>query len=145
MVQRHPVALVGFSDFERNVLSSAIQRADPRHAAYTLVEQPSDARFIVADTDSAGILEALQRGGRVADTVFIGAQAPENAPAWMMRPIDAAKVLLELDVLAAQGPMKGLTAARALIEPAQTRRSVASLGPSRRASDGTLEESRRRG
>lgn len=145
MLQRYPVALVGFSAFERNVLGAALRLSDRRHPTYTIVEQPSEARFIVADTDSAGSLEVLQQVGRVADTVFIGAQAPENAPAWMMRPIDATKVLMELDVMAAQDAVPGLTAARSHIESSASRRSPSSAGPSRRASDAVVEEARRRG
>lgn len=146
MVHRHPVTLVGFSAFERNVLASAIRLSAQRQAAYTLVDELDEARFVVADTDSAGTLQALHEAGRIGDTVFIGAQAPEHAPAWMMRPIDAAKVLLELDVMVAQGATAGLAVARALIEPSPPRRGTSTPGPARRASDSavTVGPSRRR-
>lgn len=145
MPHPHPVTLVGFSAFERSVLASAIRRSEQRVAAYTLVDRVEDARFIVADTDSAGTVEVVQGAGRVSDTVFIGAQAPERAPAWMMRPIDATKVLLELDVMVAQGSVSGLTSARGLIDPDGSRRTAAaSPGPSRRASDAGTEVLRRR-
>lgn len=145
MLHRHPVTLVGFSTFERQVLASAIRLSEQRVAAYTLVDRVDDARFIVADTDTAGTLEVLQGAGRVGDTVFIGAQVPDRAPAWMMRPIDADKVLQELDMMVAQGAASGLTAARGLIEPDGSRRIAgAASGPSRRASDEGTEAARRR-
>jgi hypothetical protein len=138
MLQPHPVTLVGFSAFERNVLTSAIRLSERRHAAYMLVDRLDEARFIVADTDSAGTLEGLQTAGRLRDTVFIGAQAPEHAPAWMMRPIDAAKVLLELDVMVARGAASGLSSSSALVEPHASRRPHAAQGPGRRASDASV-------
>jgi len=43
-------------------------------------------------------VERIAEQGRIADTVFIGSQAPEGALAWMMRPIDPLHVLRELDI-----------------------------------------------
>jgi hypothetical protein len=144
MPQLHPVTLVGFSAFERNVLGSALRLSGQRLAAYTLVEQLDEARFVVADTDSSGTLEALQEAGRVRDTVFIGAQAPENAPAWMMRPIDAAKVLHELDLMASRSVTAGSAPASGPADGGPSRRPGPDAGPARRASDLWGADRRRR-
>lgn len=142
MSQPLSVTLFGFSAFERQVLASAFRLSGPRRASYALVEQAEAARFIVADTDSHGALEAVIQSGRVGDTVFVGAQAPENAQAWMMRPLDAGKVLQELDLMALRGETPGLGAAPALVCGSPTLRTTA--GPARRASDAASDDSHRR-
>jgi len=94
-----PVALLGFSNFERNALASYFHLARTRSQAYTHVLDVDDARFVVADADQPGVPDLLDTLGRVGDAVFIGAHSPERAAAWMMRPIDPAQVLRELDHL----------------------------------------------
>jgi two-component system, cell cycle response regulator len=101
----HPrvlVALQGFSEFERSALASYFRLAGDRFPAYEQTDSPDNARFIVADADHPGVVEQVVNAGRVADTVFIGAQAPEGALAWMMRPIDPLHVLRELDGVVGQ-------------------------------------------
>jgi len=124
------VALEGFSAFERNALASYFRLAGDRFPAYEQTDSLADARFIVADADLAAAVRAVQAAGRVADTVFIGATAPEGALGWMMRPIDPLHVLRELDaaVLVRQAGVQ-LAAA----PPAEGRRVVDM--PLRRASD----------
>ncbi|MED5620604.1 response regulator [Ideonella sp. BN130291] len=124
----HPrvrVALQGFSEFERSALASYFRLAGDRFPAYEQTDSPEDARFIVADADHPGVVDQVIAAGRVADTVFIGAQAPEGALAWMMRPIDPLHVLRELDGVVGQrwaGAAAPPTGRRAsdLPEPART-------------------------
>ena len=96
-----PVALLGFSSFERNALAASFRLEPDRQPRYVHVLDIDDARFVVADADQPGVPELLDTLGRTGDSVFIGGQAPANVAAWMMRPIDAAQVLRELDNLLA--------------------------------------------
>ena len=93
------VALIGFSIFERNALASYFRLAPRSTSLYVHVLDVDEARFIVADADQPGVPDLLNTLGRTGDAVFVGAQVPDNAPAWVMRPIDPAQVLRELDRL----------------------------------------------
>ncbi len=101
MSAAYRVLLQGFSPFERSALASYFRLAARRSPAYDLVGTPADAHFIVADADHPGAFGLVSDLGRVADTVFVGAQAPQVATAWLMRPIDPLHVLRELDALVA--------------------------------------------
>ncbi|MBI5256692.1 MAG: response regulator [Burkholderiales bacterium] len=132
-----PVALLGFSAFERNALASYFRLAARRNPAYTHVLDVDEARFVVADADQSGVPELLQALGRIPDAVFVGAQGPEGAASWMMRPIDPVHVLRELDSLVAlrdnpgTGPLPLLAPAPTIARPVTQGRGV----PSRRAAD----------
>ncbi len=97
-----PVAILGFSTFDRKALASYFQRAGASRLRYAHVLNADLADLIIADADEPGVLELLQKLGRVQDALFIGAAAPADAAAWMMRPIDQTQVLRELDALMAQ-------------------------------------------
>ncbi len=102
MTVSHSVALLGFRPFERNALTSAFQMSMQREVGYRLVDRVEDSRFAVVDADGAQALDALNGGPGLQDAVFVGAQAPAGARAWLMRPLDAARVLQELDLLSAR-------------------------------------------
>lgn len=132
-----PVALLGFSAFERNALASYFRLAARRSPAYAHVLDVDEARFVVADADQAGVPELLQTLGRVPDAVFVGAQGPEGAASWMMRPIDPSHVLRELDHLVALRDNPG-SGPLPLLAPVPTISRPMPLGvavPSRRAED----------
>lgn len=99
MSQPFRVHLVGFSEFERTALGSYFRLASNRVPSFQQVARAADAHFLVVDADHAAT--AAQAAGRLAQSVFIGARAPEGAAAWMSRPIDPLHVLRELDALAA--------------------------------------------
>jgi len=95
--------LLGFSNFERTSLSSCFRLAAGRVPHYEQVIDPAQAELLVADADHAPSLQLVQVTERLADTVFIGgAQPPEDARAWMARPIDPLHVMRELDAMVAQ-------------------------------------------
>lgn len=102
MTVLHPVALWGFSSFERSALQAVFRLSARRPIGYEIVERLEDCRFAVADTDTAGFLEAVRAVRRLRSTVFVGPQAPAGAQAWLMRPLDPAKVVHELDLLDAR-------------------------------------------
>lgn len=98
----HRVAFLGFSESERKALASYFRLAHNRSPAYEQVPTLTDADFLVADADHAPSVQLVQAIERLGETVFIGNQAPEGSCAWMMRPIDALRVMRELDGLVAQ-------------------------------------------
>lgn len=100
MTTRFRVALQGFSDFERDALSSSLRLAGARQPSYRLVPAIAGCDFIVADADHARVRDALVAAGRLEDTIFIGEDGPEGAPALLPRPIDTLRVLQALDRLA---------------------------------------------
>ena len=97
-----PVAILGFSTFDRKALASDFQLGGHSRQRYAHVLNADLADLVIADADEPGVLELLQTLGRVQDALFIGALAPPNAAAWMMRPIDHTQVLRELDALLAR-------------------------------------------
>jgi CheY-like chemotaxis protein len=97
-----PVAILGFSDFDRRALASHLRFARPGETTYQLVPGVDDGQIIIADADEAGAITLIGQLGHTAHTLFVGAQAPHDAGGWMMRPIAQAQVLRELDALAAQ-------------------------------------------
>lgn len=115
-----PIALLGLSEAERRALLACFEVDDvTRPWSYRQVLSVDDAAFVVADADQPGALELLQALGRVADTVFVGSQAPPGGAAWMMRPLTSLAVLRELDRLQAgrtrpQAPPLRLTLPREL-------------------------------
>ncbi|MFM7847288.1 MAG: hypothetical protein ACKO8N_01760 [Rubrivivax sp.] len=111
MTVLHTVALLGFGAFERRALASAFAMSALREVGYRLSDRMEDGRFLVVDADgldAPDAMRAVRREHRVQDTVFVGLQAPAEARAWLMRPLDAARVLKELDLLAARstGPVQ---------------------------------------
>ena len=95
-----PVAILGFSAFDRKALASYFQFKAQMRSRFERVLSIEDADLVIADADEAGVLELLQTLGRTGDALFIGAQAPAGAVAWLMRPIDPTQVLRALETLA---------------------------------------------
>jgi CheY-like chemotaxis protein len=160
-----PVAILGFSAFDRKALASYFQRGGPGRLRYAHVLNADLADLIIADADEPGVLELLQKLGRVHDALFIGALAPTDAAAWMMRPIDQTQVLRELDALMAsrdnprssplpltlpsslgRGALRTIGAADALAPPDQPGRRADDEAPPPRRHPAQLDpqEARRR-
>jgi CheY-like chemotaxis protein len=89
--------LLGFGEFERQALTSYLRLAGSRALVYKQVDSIADADFVIADADHPGAIDSVLAADRVVDTVFIGAQAPDGALAWAMRPIDPLQVFRDLD------------------------------------------------
>ncbi len=100
-------ALHGFSDFEHRALGSFFRLAARPALALEQVRELVAADVIVADAEQPGAVEQLLALRRVADTVFIGEQAPEGAAARLSRPIDALQVLREIEALASRRAAAG--------------------------------------
>jgi CheY-like chemotaxis protein len=95
----HRVVFLGFSDLERKSLAAAFRLAVRRKPAYGLARMLSDSEcdFVVADADHPPSVQLVLAEDRLATTVFVGAQAPAGARAWLPRPVDALHVMRELD------------------------------------------------
>jgi two-component system, cell cycle response regulator len=96
---RYTVALQGFSDFERNALTSFFRLGQQRAPAYVQGSSLAESDFVIADADHPASLNAVNDAHRVQDTIFIGARAPTGAAAGLPRPIDPKRILRELDLL----------------------------------------------
>jgi CheY-like chemotaxis protein len=136
-----PVAILGFSTFDRKALGACLKLTEPGRPRYEWVLSMEDAKLVIADADEPGVLDLLRKLDRIGDTLFIGAQAPDGATAWMMRPIDGAQVLRELDRLRS-GRSHPDSAPMPLPLPDSLARSLRTIGsaparavPGRRASD----------
>lgn len=93
------IAILGFSAFERNALAAHLRIAQDRTPSYRMVLDVDEATFVIVDADQGGAAELLRELGRIDDAVFVGAGAPPEAAAWMMRPIDPVNVMREFDRL----------------------------------------------
>lgn len=138
-----PVALLGFSNFERNALASFFRLPTRGGRAYAHVLDIDDARFVVADADQAGVPQLLETLGRTGDAVFVGSQAPDAAAAWMMRPIDPAQVMRELDNLLAQRDNPGTSSAPMPLSTMSTARARAAAAAAAAQAGQHMERSRR--
>lgn len=98
MALKYRVAFLGFTEFERTALGSYFRLAN-REPRYVQVQMLTDADFLVADADHGPSVQLVVATDRLAETVFIGSQAPPGTVAWMMRPIDALHVMRELDAM----------------------------------------------
>ena len=136
-----PVAILGFSTFDRKALGACFKLTEPGRPRYEWMLSMEDATLVIADADEAGVLDLLRQLDRVGDTLFIGANAPAGSSAWMMRPIDRAQVLRKLDRLRAARDHPG-AAPPPLPLPANLSRSLRTIGaapgrdtPGRRANE----------
>jgi len=93
------VAFLGFSDFERKALASYFRLALTRTPGYLQVATLTDADFLIADADHGPSVQLVVAIDRLDETVFVGAAAPAGSRAWMMRPMDALRILRELDAM----------------------------------------------
>ena len=102
------IAVHGFSPFEHTALASFFRLAEPhaaggaaaRTTAYVLVDDAARAALLIVDADDGAAVDAARRTGRLRDAVFIGAQAPAGARAWLPRPIAPMHIVRALDGLA---------------------------------------------
>jgi CheY-like chemotaxis protein len=96
------VIYLGFTAFERNALAAynrlSASEAEP---ALLIVDDLASADFVIVDGDDSTAVDTILAAGRHADAVYIGAQAPDGALGWMMRPMDPLQIYRELHAAAA--------------------------------------------
>jgi CheY-like chemotaxis protein len=96
------VALIGFRTAEHGQLLDLFAPALKRSPAYRPVTDAAGSDFIVADADNTESLAEVVRLGLLDRTVYVGTQVPPDTPAWLARPLDATRLLRELDLLVVQ-------------------------------------------
>lgn len=97
---RYRIALCGFSEFEYRAMHFSFQHPNGfGESEYDLVDALSDADFAVVDADSKPAVKGVVQSGRVAQAVFVGADAPRGAGRHLQRPIDPTRILRTLDEL----------------------------------------------
>jgi hypothetical protein len=101
----HLVAIVGFSDFERETLASFFRLHTSSSTRYRLVRTLENSEILLVDADSPAALAVVQRCGRASDSICIGRSAGFiGALAHLDRPIDALQVKKTLDRLTLREP-----------------------------------------
>lgn len=118
---RYRVALLGFSDFERDAVGSCLRLSQAGGSRFELASTIDDAELIVVDADQADGPAAVEQAGRMDDAIFVGTRAPAGAAAWMARPIEPLHLMRELEALIslrrAGGPMQPPPGASAAVRP----------------------------
>jgi len=95
------VAILGFGEFERDALSFCVRNALTSDVDYELCDSIEEADLIVADSDSAGVIDRIVHAARTPHVVFVGRTDVPGAVSHVPRPIDPARVLRCLDEMAA--------------------------------------------
>jgi CheY-like chemotaxis protein len=95
------VAILGFGEFERDALRFCVRNALTSDVDYELCEAIEDADLIVADADSAGVIDRIVHAARTPHVVFVGRTDVPGAVSHVPRPIDPTRVLRCLDEMAA--------------------------------------------
>jgi hypothetical protein len=93
---RIDVALLGFSNFERSAQLCVFRLGALDALEVHPVDDVEAADVIVADADFPAIVRRVRGAGRINDTIFVGSEPPDEAMAWMLRPIDPQRVLRRL-------------------------------------------------
>ena len=84
-----------------DALSFCVRNALTSDVDYRLCETIEAADLIVADADSAGVIEQIVQAARTPHVVFVGRTDVPGAANHVPRPIDPARVLRCLDEMAA--------------------------------------------
>lgn len=103
---RYRIALCGFSEFEYQAMHFSFQHPTGFHESeYDVVGALSEADFAIVDADSKPAVKGVLQSGRVAQSVFVGTEAPAGAASHLHRPIDPTRILRTLDELTARQGM----------------------------------------
>jgi two-component system, cell cycle response regulator len=95
MDDAHPIALVGFTRFERSTLESSFRLAATRTPAYVLVDDPALARVLIVDSDDG--FACAGTAARVARCIHIGKQGRQGELGHLARPINTMSLQRLLD------------------------------------------------
>lgn len=118
-----PLALEGFSAFERQTLESYL-RLCARETLFEAGASLADCAFCVVDADRPAAVEAVRAARRQSASIYVGGKAPDGAAAHLPRPIDPRRVAHALDTLA-----RAMRARVAFADPNPQERTTAALTP----------------
>ncbi len=94
-----PVAVLGFTPFERAALEACLRLDSARPPGYRLDADTARAQLVIADVDDPAVRSRLRRERLEPHTVAIGARRCRGVAAQLPRPIDARHLLRALDAL----------------------------------------------
>lgn len=100
----HPIALLGFTPFERSTFESFFRLAARRQPGYQLVEDPAASALIVANADSAAVMRELTARKPTQHVLLIGASDAGTGWALLPRPIKLMSVLTAIDQMLSPRP-----------------------------------------
>ncbi|MEN9627124.1 MAG: hypothetical protein RJA10_350 [Pseudomonadota bacterium] len=141
-----PVAILGFTPFERSTFEAFLRLAARRTPAYELHDDPFSADFVIVDADDPVLVNRVRASGCLPRSVLLGASAHPGAALHLARPFNLMQLVRSLDGLvrpvrtapgeaAEPPPAPGLFAPRAAIRiplPAESVSLLATAGnPSR--------------
>jgi two-component system, cell cycle response regulator len=106
-----PVAILGFTPFERSTFEAFLQLASRRTPAYQLAGDPFSADFIIVDADDPVLVMRVQAAGFLPRSVMLGANALPGAALHLYRPFNLMQMVRSLDAL--PRPLRAESAAEA--------------------------------
>jgi two-component system, cell cycle response regulator len=98
------VALLGFTDFERNHIEAALQPADGPGRHFCVAGTLAACNVAVANADDDSAVAQVMAQGRLASTVMLGNTPRAGAAAQLPRPISLVHLLRALDQLVDSAP-----------------------------------------
>lgn len=113
MSTRHRVALLGLLDHERKAITTCLRQLSGRVPCYELALRLDDAELLIADGAHSPSVQLVVATERLARTLFVGTEPPEDAAAFMPRPVDVQRLLQGLDALLARSGDEAAVAALA--------------------------------
>lgn len=94
-----PVAILGFTPFERSTFEAFLQLAARRTPAYQLEDDPFEADFVIVDADDAALVRRVQAAGLLPHCVMLGASGHPGAALHRERPFNLMQMVRALDAL----------------------------------------------
>jgi CheY-like chemotaxis protein len=99
-----PVALLGFTPFERDHLARCLAHRDPNRSRYVVSEELAGSAIVVCNADDDAASAAVAAQGRSAGCLMLGHQPREGAAAQLPRAVQSSQLLRAVAVLAEASP-----------------------------------------
>ena len=94
-----PVAILGFTPFERSTFEAFLRLAARRTPAYELTEDAFSADFIIVDADDPMLVNRVLAAGFLPRSVLLGASPHPGAALHLERPFNLMQMVRSLDGL----------------------------------------------
>ena len=94
-----PVAILGFTPFERSTFEAFLRLATRRTPAYELTDDAFSADFIIVDADDPMLVNRVLAAGFLPRSVLLGASPHPGAALHLERPFNLMQLVRSLDAL----------------------------------------------
>ena len=94
-----PVAILGFTPFERSTFEAFLRLATRRTPAYELTNDAFSADFIIVDADDPMLVNRVLAAGFLPRSVLLGASPHPGAALHLERPFNLMQLVRSLDAL----------------------------------------------